>query len=183
MTVVLTGATLLYGHSDVIAKSIRLMHAIWLVAGPEYRILSYVLSKVISTTTDGGGEMQTITMLDCAEAYCSWMAGGDILRCRTLVNNDQRWLPNALRVAGWSHVMGNAMRTIAQSCEDWPRYLKMMRAECYFWRNATWRKWVKKALQKSGVEIEDLDLSALDHFTGTIAKWRSIPRAGKETRR
>ena len=135
MNVIMTGATLNYGHTDVISITVCLLHAMWLMAGPEYPILSYVLSKVISTTTDSGGEMSTLTMLDCAEAYCAWMSGTDILRCRTLVNKDQRWLPNALRVAGWSHVMGNAMKAIAESCADWPRYLKMLRAEllaqCY----------------------------------------------------
>ena len=42
-----------------------------------------------------------------------------------------------------------------------------MRVLVSFWRNRTWRKWVKSALAHT-----DLDPSLFSHFTATIAKWR-----------
>ena len=113
--ITLPGSTLPYSRFDAVSKSIALLHAFWLVAGPNFQTLAYVLSKVISVTTDFGTEKNIVTMLNCVLAYCLWMSGTDFSRCRDFVDKDHRWLPNALRVSDWSHSIGNMARTVAES--------------------------------------------------------------------
>ena len=125
--ITLPGSTLAYSHFDATSKAIALLHGFWLIAGPFYAVLKYVLSKVISVTTDFGTERKTVTMLDCVLAYCLWMGGVDITRCKDVVVRDSRWLPNALRLSGWSHAIGNAVKTVAESVPQWPRYLRDVR--------------------------------------------------------
>jgi len=124
----LPGCNLSYGQFDAISKSVCLLHAMWLVAGPDAKTIKYCLRKVSSITTDFGTEMHTLEMRDVVDAYCAYMEGAPLEHCRTLVNMSQRWLPNAVRISGWSHTMGNIMRHTAESDLRWPRILAQMRA-------------------------------------------------------
>ena len=169
--VTLPGSTLHYNRFDAVSKAIALLHALWLLAGPFFPQFAYVLGKVISVTTDFGTEGRTISMQDCVQAYCFWMAGLELMRCKDFVVRGQRWLPNAVRIAGWSHTVGNASKAIAESAPNWPRILEHTRSLVVFFRNHTWRQWIKRAIQAQELP-PDLDLSVLDHFSCTIAKWR-----------
>jgi len=61
---VLPGSTLAYGHTDTLSKSVALVWALWLVAGPELEALQYACDKVRSFTTDFGVEMG---LLGCSQ--------------------------------------------------------------------------------------------------------------------
>ena len=169
-TIVLPGCTLLYGMFDAVSKSIALLHALWVIAGPDYATLEYVLRKVICVTTDFGCEVRTLEMVDCVRAYCEWMRGVPWESLRPLVNRDRRWLPNAIRIGGWSHTMGTIMKHTVESWSGWPRKLEQVRHLVAFCRNASWRTYLKKALALNPPDGVDLD--TLDHFSEQIAKWR-----------
>ena len=123
----LPGGNLSYGQFDAVSKSMCLLHALWLVAGPDAQTIRYCLRKVASITTDHGTEMHTLEMRDVVDAYCAYMQGASLEHCRTLVDVSSRWLPNALRISGWSHSMGNIMRHTAETTTRWPRILQQMR--------------------------------------------------------
>ena len=123
----------------------------------------------MSITTDFGCEVKTLEMRDCAKAYCFWMAGASMEDLSTHVT-DERWLPNAIRLAGWSHTLGNISKQTVESYAGWPRRLEQVRAVVSFLHNTSWRRHIKRAL---GLDPpEGLDLNALDHFDCQIAKWR-----------
>ena len=166
----LPGGNLSYGQFDAVSKSMCLLHALWLVAGPDAQTIRYCLRKVASITTDHGTEMHTLEMRDVVDAYCAYMQGASLEHCRTLVDVTSRWLPNALRISGWSHSMGNIMRHTAEATTRWPRILQQMRDLVGFFRNATWRQYIQKALEAH--PPDDFDLHLLDHFRAQIAKWR-----------
>eukprot|EP00959_Pyramimonas_sp_CCMP1952_P397308 8324620-Pyramimonas_sp.AAC.2 len=93
---VLPGCTLLRGFYDAASKAIALLHAIWVVPGPDVETVRYVLSKVVCVTTDFGNEVRTLEMVDCVEAYCKWMGGLSLSAARPFVNRDRRWLPHSI---------------------------------------------------------------------------------------
>ena len=142
----LPGGSLTYGLFDAVSKTICLLHAFWLIAGPDAKTVKYVCSRVISVTTDFGTEKHTIEMRDCVTAYCMWMNGVPLDDCRAFVDVTRRWLPNAIRLAGWSHALGNIMKHTAEACVRWPAILDNMRTMVNFFRNATWRSYTKRAL-------------------------------------
>jgi len=167
----LPGGSLSYGLFDAVSKTICLLHAFWLIAGPDYATVKYLCSKVVSVTTDFGTEKHTLEMRDCVRAYCEWMAGRPLDECRQYVDVTRRWLPNAIRLAGWSHNLGNIMKHTAEASINWPRILDGMSTMVNFLRNETWRSFVKKALALNPPAGIDLDI--LDRFeAASLAKWR-----------
>lgn len=119
------------------------------------------------TTTDFGTEHLTVDLPDILKAFICWNQGTDLVACRVHVNHNRRLLWNCLRIVGWCHTWGNIMKTVAHVCPQWPRVLEQMRVLIAFFRNQTWRSFVKKALLST-----DVDTTLLDHFEGSIAKWR-----------
>ena len=166
----LPGCNLSYGLFDAISKSVCLLHAFWLVAGPDPDTIRYCLHKVISITTDFGTEVHTIEMVDMVAAYCAYMEGSDMTKLRSAVNQEERWLPFALRLSGWSHTLGNIMKHTAESATRWPDVLAKMRTLVEFFRNGTWRNHIQRALRDR--PPPDFGLSTLDHFSVSMAKWR-----------
>ena len=163
---VLPGSTLAYGQTDSISKSMALIYAIWLVAGPSYAAMAYFVSKVRGVTSDYGIELLTVEIPNCLKAFLSWMDGAPLELCRHLVQHDKRLLWNALRIGGWSHTMGGIMQKIAEVCAAWPVVIAQLRALTAFFKNDTWRNVLQKALRMQ------TDVSVLAHFSNTIAKWR-----------
>ena len=150
----------------------------------DHEVIDASASKIVDTVIRAGAkvvgpvplptEKNIVTMLNCVLAYCLWMSGTDFSRCRDFVDKDHRWLPNALRVSGWSHSIGNMARTVAESHRGWPRYLSRVRTLVSFFRNATWRKWIKQAITMGHLHErlpEGFALDVLDRFSCTIAKW------------
>ena len=66
------------------------------------------------------------------------------------------------------------MKTVANVSPKWPDILNKKRMLVVLFRNRTYRKWLRRALRKKGI-----DVSKLEHFGATIAKWRyqTVPLA------
>jgi len=163
--IVLPGASLAYGHYDSINKSVGLLWACWLIAGGSRESLEYFVSKVGCICTDMGVEMHLLLTPNILAAFWAWVQGGDLVTVCDLVSMDTRLFFNAIRISGWSHVMGNLLKTIFARCPEWPDYLEKVRLICNWLRNATYRKYMKKA-------IRDMNTAVLTHFTASLAKWR-----------
>ena len=164
---ILPGTSLAYGHTDSMAKSIALVWAIWLVAGPDAASLRRFCDHVISLTTDFGVEMHTLQVPDVADALVAWVAGTPLNRLRPLIKHDVRQFPKALRMAGWSHTLGGVMKAVATRMDVWPQRLDGMRHLCKHFRNGTYRVHTRRRLRQP----PDLP-RLLKSFTATFAKWR-----------
>jgi len=120
--IVLPGASLCYGHLDAMNKTTGLLHAVWLIAGPDLPAMSYFISKVRCICTDMGVEMHILDSPDILQALLAWMSGKELVTCAALVRTDRRLYWMALRISGWSHSMGNLLKTILNRCERWPAF-------------------------------------------------------------
>ena len=106
---VLPGSTLGYGHTSTMDKAAALLWAMWLIAGPSLDDLDWFCDNVRSLTTDFGVEMHLLEVPDIKEAMIAWAGGLPLMNARLLVKADRRCFRRALRIAGWSHTMGNTM--------------------------------------------------------------------------
>ena len=168
--VVLPGSSLAYGLFDAVNKTIGMVHALWLLSGPEYEDVWYICSKVVSVTTDMGVERETLTLPNMVRAYCQFMAGTPFERCGQSVDRSERWIKHALRVGGWSHAWGNIAKAVANKVDRWPASLEEMRNLVAFWRVDTWRSHVTTMLKREHAENELVVESS--KFRATFAKWR-----------
>ena len=168
--IALPAASLVYGMFDSVSKTMAIVHAIWMIAGPDHATIAYVCSKVMSVTTDFGTEIHTLEMVDVTRAYCMWMAGKPMEQLHGFVNREQRWLPFAIRISGWSHTYGNMMKHVAESCPDWTPILKKLSAMVSFFHVGTWRTYIRKALRLN--PPTDFDERELQTFTAKLATWR-----------
>jgi len=99
---ILPGSTLHYGNYDAVSKGVCLLFALWLVAGPFFCDLNWLLSKVVCICTDFGVEMRTVEFPWILRAFFAWLNGTDLLQCRPLVDHSRRLFHRALRISGWS---------------------------------------------------------------------------------
>ena len=143
---VLLGSTLAYGFTGSMSKSVAFLHALWLVAGPEAEMVRWICGKVRSMTTDFGVEMHLLEALDVVDAFIVHLNGAPLDRFVALMIHGTRMWPRALRIAGWSHTLGGAMKTAADTFPRWPVYLKHERALCKFYKNVTYRKHIVRML-------------------------------------
>ena len=166
----LPGSSLAYGHQDTMSKAVALVWACWLVAGPTHDDLSWFLSHIRSLTTDFGNEIHLLEAPDISQALVAWIGG---LECwhllRRQIKHDARAFPRALRVGGWSHMLGNLMKSTATRLNCWPRYLRHMRELCRFFKNDSYRQHIRRRLHPlSALAKEALGKA----FTAGFAKWR-----------
>jgi len=166
----LPGSSLAYGQFDAVSKGVCLLWALWLVAGPFFCDLNWMLSKIGCICTDFGIEIKTIELPFILTAFLAWLGGRELSACRPLVDTSRRLFWRALRISGWSHAFGNLMKHMYTGTTHHDRIDRHVRALCIFMHNTTWRKSIKKRLQ--GRAAPDIDLNALDHWTATLVKWR-----------
>ena len=165
---VLPGATLNYGHFDGANKTISLLHALWLVCGPDEYHLRAACQLVSSVTTDFGVEMVTSDMPDVIEAYLAWMGGQPLADVKSKIVFGKRLFPNSIRIAGWNHTLSSIMKSVVKACDKYPEHLAMMRDLCTFFRNETYRDHLIKLLKGKVPGIAEL----LRSFSAGFAKWR-----------
>ena len=165
--IILPGSTLAYGHCSSLDKGIALIWAIWLVAGPSEDDVRWFCSMVRSLTTDFGNEMHLLEVPDVVSALVLWIDGVPLHRLQNRVHHDRRLFTRALRLAGWSHTLGNVMKTIANKFKDWPQHLGSMRKICKVFRNDSYRQHMQRRLRLPAEQKK-----RLDSFTAGFAKWR-----------
>ena len=168
LRIILPGSTLAYGHTDTVAKGVALIWGIFLIAGPLEMDVRWFCSLVTSMTTDFGVEMKLLEIPDMVTAFMRWANGTPLIRVRHLVNQERRAFPHALRVAGWSHVLGGIMKHVATGWEDWPVRLAQMRQLCKFLRNRSYIEHLLKMLP----HLDRAQKRSLRHFNAGFAKWR-----------
>ena len=166
--VTMPGGTVFYGAQDAIQKTMVFIWSAWLVFGPDERYMEHFRQKVRCWSTDFGVESLPIDLPDCLQAFMAWLAGMALEECRHLVKCTRRFFYRSFRVNGWNHSCGNVMKRVAKSYVRWPDVLDGIRHLCRFWRNQSWREWVKRALLPRHPTL-DVDLA---HFTAGCAKWR-----------
>lgn len=164
---IMPGMSLPTGFVGVLAKAVVLLWAVFLIAGPELRLMQFFLSKVASITTDFGTELALCLTPDIAPTFMKWLTGASMIDLRSLVDRRTRLLPRAVRIGGFSHVIANVVKAVVQETVQYPQYLKMMRALCRFLRNESYRNHMIRLLDDGG----DLK-SLLRCFTASFAKWR-----------
>jgi hypothetical protein len=124
--ITLPGATLFYGNYGALAKTMALLWACWLVAGPTLADMQYFLDKMTCITTDGGTDIKTLEVPNILHAFMAWVGGADLGNVAHLVRHNERLFGNALRVIGWSHAWANSMKTVARSYSKWPEFEEMI---------------------------------------------------------
>ena len=167
LQLVLPGSTLAYGHTGTWDKGVVLVWGLWLVAGPEEGALAYVCSKVRSLTTDFGVEVHLLEMPDIVKAFMASISGRPHHLLQPLIDTQSRLFPHALRIAGWSHALGNIMKEVAESSVEWPKYISYMRALIRFFKNTSYRDHIA-ACFPDYPEIAAL----MKSFRASFAKWR-----------
>lgn len=165
--IILPGSTLAYGHTGTMGKGAALLWAIWLIAGPTADDVQWFCYNVRSFTTDFGVEMHLLDLPDFIEAMVAWAGGRPLDRVGPLIKPDSRMFRRALRLAGWSHTMGGVMKGTAEGMPQWPTSLTHMRVVCKTYKNATYRRHIRRKLDLSPEE----DRSMIS-FTAGFAKWR-----------
>jgi hypothetical protein len=166
---ILPGGCLHYGRTRGIDKTMLLLHHITLSCGVHAPLLTWVLEKVRSVTTDMGTELSIVDAPNVMPAFLRRAHGVDFdIVLRLGVDPRSRLFPKALRRAGWSHMFGNLMNTAALSVPQWPRIIDACRTLCRFFRNLDWRKEVNR---KVGSRFPSVAL-LLKGFSCSFAKWR-----------
>ena len=163
---VLPGSTLVYGQYSALAKTMVLLYSLWLVGGPLFCDMCWLLSLVRTITTDMGGESRTLDTPDLLLAFLQWLNGKPLPDCRILIKADRRLFQRALRISGWGHAWGNLLKHLVTKDVLWHRHLHKSEKLCTFWRNKTWRRNVQKRLPP------DVDRTRLNSFTASLADWR-----------
>jgi len=163
---VLPGSTLTYGQFDAVNKTVALLFALWLVAGPFFCDLAYFVAQVRSIVTDNGVEHYTIEMPDIVRAFLAWLNGMPLCDTRGLVQHERRLFYRAMRLLGWSHLMGNLMKQLAQSVPTWTKVIAQLQELCRFFRNKTWRMHIQRSLRGR------TDVTCLKSFSASLAHWR-----------
>ena len=94
--------------------------------------------------------------------------------CVTCELAGDAWLlPNCIRVAGWSHNFGNAMKAACKYVDEWPLVLRGLRALTKFLRNKQWRTHLKQYMEKLGTDVATREASKLGKaFRPNFIKWR-----------
>ena len=165
----LPGSSLAYGHTDTMNKSVALIWACWLIAGPTVDDLSWFCSNIRSLTTDFGNEIHLLEAPDILAAVVGWIGGVELRFLRERINHQGRAFSRALRIAGWSHMLGNIMKSTANRMDSWPQYLRYLRELCKFFRNDSYRQHIRRRLRHLPAHLKALLTKA---FTAGFAKWR-----------
>ena len=167
LALVLPGVTLHYGGQSCLDKVLAFLWALYLTFGPDHGILSWAIMLIRSVTTDQGTELGFIDTPDILAPFLHQVAGGANLRSMIVnVDPSSRLFKRALRIGGWGHLLGWAMK---QACFQlpWPKINAMLRACCRFMRNPTWRGHLAKVLKG-----QFTDATLLGNLWASLAKWR-----------
>ena len=162
---ILPGCMLHYGLADATAKGVSLLWGFFLVFGPEKDKLRYACSKVVSYTTDNGVEVNVIKTPNLLNAFYAWLGGAPIAELRDQVVQGSRLAPNAIRVIGIGHTMGNIMYHTCSSQGTWPSRLEKLRVLISHFGNESYRNHLMTVLKgKTDTRV----VGALERFVHQV---------------
>ena len=165
---VMPGVVLHFGGTRLIDKIIAFLWSLTLMVGTDYKLCKFLLSKIRSVTSDMGTEYRFPECPDILQAFLRRKIGIPFALLYGTIDPESRLLPLALRISGWSHMMGNAMKFAAFSIPKWPEILSNVRPLCRFFRNESWRAHIILRLKVRYPDVVHL----LKSFKGKFTKWR-----------
>ena len=108
-THVLPGVALAYGAYGLYSKAFAFLWSLFLIMGPWQFGLQWFCDKIASITSDMGTE---IGLLDCPNLipiFLLFISGTKLADLVPQVDLSSRLFKNAIRISGWSHLLGNLM--------------------------------------------------------------------------
>ena len=165
-TIILPGVVLRFGGTRLIGKAVALMWSLCLVAGTDSVLLAWLLRLVKSITTDMGTELGMPDVCNIMPAFLRRRAGASM--ASLTVDESSRFLPYALRIAGWGHMFGNLMKLACKCLDAWPVMLQKLRYMVTFFRNDTYRQEMIDQIKADRPQVKTELLS----FQASFAKWR-----------
>ena len=165
---VMPGVQLHFGGARALDKVLAFLWSLYLMAGPNAFVLSYIIGKITSLCTDMGTE---IRMIECPNILHVWLlrlAGVPLDSLPRLFRINSRLFHDAVKIPDWSHIIANLMKMAVQQCERWPEILTALRTLCRFFRVREWRMTIVRKLRgrMDGVDV------LLERFTANLIKWR-----------
>ena len=106
---ILPGAELPYGMTGAIPKVVTMLRSLFLVCGPDKRLIRYACACMRSCTTDNGTDINLVRTRDLSHALIQWMNDVPFATLRPLVEQSKRLWPNAIRIIGMGHTCGGIM--------------------------------------------------------------------------
>ena len=145
----LPGSALPYGAYGLANICFSFIWSMYLLVGPVYHHLCFLLGKVRSVTTDMGTEIGFIDCPNFVDAFLRRLQGEPLASLQ--VDKESRLLPNAVRMSGWSHMFGNLMKFCTRCITCWPNCLPLVRALCKFFSQTIVATGDHRAQQKHGI--------------------------------
>lgn len=170
VNIILPGVALAYGEYGVVDKAIALLWALFLVCGLDAGLIRWLLLKTVSITTDQGSEFAIAGLPDIFPAFFAWLSRSHV-DARFKLDMKSVLLPNAVRVAGWGHLLGGLMKTACNYVETWPTIVKGMRILVGFFRVTAWRNRIKFWVGDRMPNVKQL----MGKSYPSLAKWRYRP--------
>ena len=137
----------------------------WL-CGPTLSVMDFWRSKIRSMTSDMGTEFAIPDARDILAAFVAFLNGRPMDQLPSLVSPTSRLFRRTLRISGWSHLFGNAMKYCTKYISQWPRIIHLLLSVCNLLRNKTWRRQIIRGL--AGV-VENVR-TRLNTFTANVIK-------------
>ena len=169
LEMVMPGVHLAFGQYGLSSKVYAFLWSFFLMCGPRFEVMEFFLGKIRSITTDMGIELGMLNARNVLLAFLRRLNGTPWDQLSSLVDPLSRLFRRAMRVPGWSHLFGNAMKFAVKEISQWPRILRMLRHLCNLFRNKSWRTQIWMFL-KDKVDFDVKKL--LRKFTAKLAKWR-----------
>jgi hypothetical protein len=87
-----------------------------------------------------GIELGLIKMPCLVDCFFAWLGGTQLVDMIGTVPAESHFLPNAVSIAGWSHVFAGLMLRFCKRWHNWPDTLTNIRNLCTWLRNDTHRQ-------------------------------------------
>jgi hypothetical protein len=155
-TIVLPGVMMHYGACAVVDKCVALLWALFLVVGPEFELLNFLVSMITSTTTDMGTELGVGDCPDILHTLLRRITGVPMAMLEGTTDGRSRLLKHSLKIAGWYHHFENLTEYDCNQIDRWPLILNCIRCLCKFFRNKGWMQALVVSLKSAFPDVVEL---------------------------
>ena len=162
------GVALEFGKYGLMSKIFVFMWSLYLLVGPWAFGLSFVLSHIVSITTDMGTELGFLDAPNILPAFLIFLTGSSFDLVTASIDMSSRLFSRALRITGWGHLWGNFAKAVTRNIPNWPSILSKMQNLCRFFRNRSWRR----VMIREGSDLMDGLPILLKSFKAKFLKWR-----------
>ena len=161
----LPGATLAHGYQAAFDKAMLMVWMLWLVAGPDIKLIEYLCERVRCFTTDGGVESHIPDMWNALPAFARSLGTA----CSVTFMAFEYMFPYAVVILDWSHLMDTILAGTFADLACWPNTLRKLKLAAAFFKVEENRNVIRFHLRSSfGNEYDEL----MKSFTASFAHWR-----------